>query len=382
MNSVWAVFRKEWLDTRRDIKGILPMLFMPVIFALTNYGALSFIVSMQQEQPEFVLSVLNSEGAQPLIAELQNQGIAIKSFNGNPVAAVANGQVAMVLRIPEHFATRFREQRTANIELIWDLSRNDHHATASRIKSHVNTWLRTIGAQRLILRGISPEAAHVGQIIDVNTAKEQQMAMRILGSVPLFLVLVAFIAGAGVATEMAAGEREGRTLETLLLAPSAKYKLLLGKWLMACSLSMMVMVLALFGQFLAIHFAPTAELGLRVTLALTDYLLVLLVLTPLVVLANSLLLFISLQARSLKDAQTYTQLVTLLPTATGLYVLLANHKTSVAIASTPLLGNQALIADVLSGRTVPATHILFNTVGCIAVATLCATLAVKAFRLR
>ena len=382
MKLALVVFRKEWLDTLRDIKGILPMLLMPLIFALTNYGALSFIVSMQQEQPELIVDVMHQESALPLIKELNAAGIKTRLFSGEPIEAIRSGEAQLILRIPEHFTERFAAQRMANIELIWDLSRNDHHATANKVKNRVNTWLRTIGAQRLILRGVSPEAAQVGQVIDINTAKDQQMAMRILGSVPLFLVLVAFIAGAGVATEMAAGEREGRTLETLLLAPTRKHNLLLGKWLMACSLSLVVMILALIGQAFAVYFSPTAELGLRVELSITDYLKVLGVLCPLIIFANSLLIFISLQARSLKDAQTYTQLVTLLPTATGLYVLLANQKTTLIIACIPLLGNQALIADILSGNNIPTLGYLINGATCFASGLLFSLFSVKSFRLR
>ena len=291
MNKVWVVFKKEWLDTRRDIKGVLPILVMPLLFALTSYGVLSLVVLMQKDNPEFVLSVINPEHAAPLIAKLQAEGINTKPFTGNAQDEVRNGTVAMVMRIPDTFIDNFRDQRMANIELIWDLSRNEHHATANRVKSITSQWFQTLGAQRLILRGVSPQAAHVGQIFDVNTAREQQMAMRILGSVPLFLVLVAFIACAGVATEMAAGEREGRTLETLLMVPVAKHWLFLGKWLMACSLSLIVMTMALLGQFLAIRYAPTADLGLRVDLSFTDYARVFILLVPLVALANSLLLF-------------------------------------------------------------------------------------------
>ncbi|HEY7771680.1 MAG TPA: ABC transporter permease subunit [Marinagarivorans sp.] len=382
MKMIWTVFKKEWLDTRRDIKGVLPILIMPLLFALTSYGVLNFVAAMQQDKPEFTLPVMNGDQAAPLLAALHEAGLKTTGFSGDPIAQVREGEVPMVLRIPDSFSEQFREQQMANIELIWDLSRNEHQATANRVKSVVARWYQTLGAQRLIFRGVSPQAAHVGQVVDVNTAREQQMAMRILGSVPLFLVLVAFIACAGVATEMAAGEREGRTLETLLMVPIAKHWLFAGKWLMACSLSMVVVTLALFGQFMAIKMAPTAELGLRIDVSLQDYLQVFVLLVPLVALANSLLLFISLRARSLKDSQTYTQLVTLLPTATGLYVLLSGKSTSLAIAAIPLLGSQALITDALSGLSLSAGMIALNALTCLMLAAGFAFAGVSAFKLR
>ncbi len=402
MSAIWTVFKKEWLDTRRDLKSILPILLMPILFALVNYGALTFVTKMQQTEPAFVLDVLNGEAAQPLMQALEASGITVRAFDTNSTipnnrdkgnsdggsdvngihSAIQDGKTTMVLSIPQSFSQDFRAQRIANIELVWDLSRNDQHARANKVKNVINTWLRTISTQRMILRGISPESAYVGRVVDVNIAAERKMAMRIMGSVPLLLVIVAFIAGAGVATEMAAGEREGRTLETLLMTPVANYALLIGKWLMACSLSIGVMVLALLSQLLAIHYAPLSDMGIRFEASWGDYGMIFLLLIPLIFLSNALLLFLSLKARSLKDAQIYTQLVTLLPTATGMYVLLAGEKTQTVTASIPLLGNQALITDVLSGAGMSPLYIVLNTLSCLILTALMGLFSAKAFKLR
>lgn len=381
--AMGSVIAKEWLDLTRDIKGIMPVLLMPILFALTSLGALHFIVSTQKQAPSFTLAVSNAHLAAPLIQQLNESGIATQVFEGyDPVAAVKSGDEAIILHIPDHFNDAFRQQKTANIELIWNLSRTDLQATANRIKRIGQNWFATIGAQRLILQGVSPQAAQVGQVVDVNTAKDQQMAMRILGSVPLFLVIVAFIASAGIATEMAAGEREGRTIEALLITPVPTLHLFLGKWLTAVSLSMVIMLFALIGQYLAIHFAPTAELGLRLSFSLPEFACVFVILLPLILLANSLLLCIAFRARSLKDSQTYTQLMTLLPTATGLYVLINGEQTTLQSAAIPLLGSQSLITDALSGTAVSGHLLLTNAAANLLLAAVFGWLAVKAFRIR
>lgn len=374
---------KEWLDLSRDLKGIMPVLLMPVLFALTSLGALHFIVSTQKQSPSFTLVVSNAHLAAPLIQQLNQNGIATRSFNGeDPVEAVKNGVEVAILHIPPNFIEAFRQQKAANIELIWNLSRTDLQATTNRVKRICQNWFATIGAQRLILQGISPQAAQVGQVVDVNTAKDQQMAMRILGSVPLFLVIVAFIASAGIATEMAAGEREGRTLEALLITPVPTLFLFLGKWLTAVSLSVVIMLFALVGQYLAIHFSPTAELGLRLSFSAREFVCVFIILLPLILLANSLLLCIAFRARSLKDSQTYTQLMTLLPTATGLYVLINGEQATLQSAMIPLLGSQALITDALSGIALSWHLLLSNALANLFLAALFGMFAIKAFKIR
>ncbi len=379
------VFKKEWLDVRRDAKGLLPIVLMPLLFAFTSYGALSFFASLQQEKPDQELNIIHPERAAPLIQALNEAGIRTLTFGGDEAQAIAqirSGETSMVLNIPEDFDSDFRQQRSANIELIWDVSRTEQHAIAGRIKWVANTWFRTLGAQRLILRGVSPEAAQVGQVVDVNTAKEQQMAMRLLGSVPLYLVLVAFMAGAGIATELAAGEREGRTLETLLLTPVPNAALFTGKWLMLTSMSTLVITLTLVGQFIAIKCAPVAELGLRVELGFGHFVAVLALLIPLLILASALLLFVSLQSRSLKDSQTYTQLLTIVPTATGVYLMLSGVSTTAVLAAAPLLGTQALITDALSGNTITPLAVVLNITTSLSVAFGFAVLGMKGLKLR
>lgn len=382
LRAVRSVFIKEWLDLTRDIKGILPVLLMPILFALTSFGALHFIVGTQKQSPSFTLAVSNAHLATPLIQQLNEHGIETRAFTGDdPVVAVTSGEEPMVLHLPEQFNENFRQQNVANAELIWNLSRTDQQATANKIKSIAHNWFATIGAQRLILQGISPQAAQVGQIVDINTAKDQQMAMRILGSVPLFLVIVALIASAGIATEMAAGEREGRTLEALLSAPVPTVYLFIGKWLTAVSLSLVIMVFALIGQYLAIYFAPTAELGLRLSFSFSEFASVFIILLPLVLLANSLLLCIAFRARSLKDSQTYTQLMTLLPTATGLYVLINGEQTDLQSAAIPLLGSQSLITDALSGTSGSFELVMLNALANLLLAAIFGVLAIKAFKI-
>ncbi len=74
--AMGSVIAKEWLDLTRDIKGILPVLLMPVLFALTSLGALHFIVSTQKQAPSFTLAVSNAHLAAPLIQQLNESGIA------------------------------------------------------------------------------------------------------------------------------------------------------------------------------------------------------------------------------------------------------------------------------------------------------------------
>jgi ABC-type Na+ efflux pump permease subunit len=58
-----------------------------------------------------------------------------------------------------------------------------------------------------------------------------------LATLPVFLVLAAFVTGMNLAIDATAGERERRSLEALLVSPASTTTIVAGKWLVAAALS-------------------------------------------------------------------------------------------------------------------------------------------------
>jgi sodium transport system permease protein len=355
--QIIAVLRKEILDARRDYKALMPALLMPVLFAGLTYGGIWFFVSLQDQPQSYELAVQGAERAEPLMDALREAGISITSAPADIGDAVASGVLDMVLIIPDSFNQEFRNQKRASVDLVWDVSRMDSHTKVNFVRQQIQRWAATTGALRLLLRGHSPEVAQVLVINDVNVATDQRMVSRMVAGLPMVLLLIAFASGAGMCSEMAAGERENRTLEPLLINPVSHSALFAGKWLAALCITFVITLVGAVLQLAAINLAPTGELGLHVALGSQDLFLILVILLPVIILATALALLVSFLSKSFKDAQSYNQLLMLVPVVPGVYALWADSGSTTAGMLVPLLGPQLLIADIFSGEAINSWHI-------------------------
>ncbi len=374
--QILIVVKKEILDARRDLKAIMPGLMMPLLFAAMTYGSIQFLVSMRDQPPSFELAVEGAERAAPLMDALREAGIAIVPAPADPVEAVSSKQLDMVLIVPQDFQELFRAQKRANLDLVWDVSRMDSHTQVGYVKRQIHQWAATTGSLRLLLRGVSPEVSQVLSVSDVNVASDQKMASNILGSLPMIILLFAFVAGAGMSSEMAAGERENRTLEPVLITPVSHMTLFLGKWASAILVTLGITVIGVALQLFAVNAAPLEELGLRSVLTLGDFLVTMMILIPVIVLATALQLLVSFLSKSFKDAQSYNQLLMLLPVIPGVYVLLSGSSLETWKMWVPLLGPQLLIVEIFSGQSMSWLNMAIAALSSCILATGCARMAV------
>lgn len=376
LKQLIAIVRKETLDARRDIKAIMPALMMPLIFAVMTYGSISFVVTLQDQPVSFELAVQGADRAVPLMDALREGGIEIVTAPADPAAAVGAGKLDMVLIIPEDFNEQFRAQKRATLDLIWDVSRMDSHASVNRVKQQIQHWATTNGALRLLLQGLSPEVSQVLAINDINVASDQKMASKMLAGLPMIFLLLAFVSGAGLCSEMAAGERENNTLEPLMITPVAPATLLVGKLAAAFLFTLGLTIIGVGLQLWSVNAAPLEQLGLRVSLGAGAFATILVILIPVIFLATALQLLVSFLSKSFKDAQTYNQLLVLLPVAPGLYVLLSDIGMATSKMWVPLLGPQLLIVAIFGGQSVHWLDIAIAAFTSLVVATACAAFAV------
>ena len=83
-------------------------------------------------------------------------------------------------------------------------------------------YTRSVGETRLVLRGVAPAAIAAIRVLERDFATAADRAGRALATMPIFVLLAAFIGGMSVAADVAAGERERGTLESLLLHPMGR----------------------------------------------------------------------------------------------------------------------------------------------------------------
>lgn len=360
-NTVRVVARKELLDGVRDRRSLGSALLLPLFGPILIAVMFSIILTEEADEGPVALPVVGPEHAVALIEHLESQNIEVVAPPDDPRAAVAAGEEDVVLEIHPEFDAEFRSGRPAPVSLYVDTSRREGRVPVRKVRTAIETYSGKIGTLRLLARGIDPKLARPVAVGEVDTATPQQKAANLLAMVPMFVMLAVFVGGMFMATDATAGERERKSLEPLLLTPTGRGALVLGKWAATTAFSSLGLVITLVGSTVAMAQLPLDEVGLNVAFGPADALWVLGLLLPLAPMAAAMQMFVASFAKSFREAQTYLSMLTMLPTLPGVFLTLEPLPPDGWASAVPVLGQQVLLLGVLRGDALPLWAALAST---------------------
>ncbi len=140
--------------------------------------------------------------------------------------------------------------------------------------------------------------------------KRENWGEKIGGMIPYFIFMLCLQGAMIPATDLGAGEKERGTLETLLISPIERHKLVLGKFLTialagATSALITVSSMAVWGLVISQGMAIKMVSEFMSAINAIDFVLMFLMLVPVVAIFSAVLLSLSIYARSFKEAQGY-----------------------------------------------------------------------------
>jgi len=185
------------------------------------------------------------------------------------------------------------------------------------------------------------------------------------------VMMSAFVGGMYVATDSTAGERERGSLEPLLGNPASRTSLVLGKWLATSALAGTSMLMTLVTAGIALSRAPLEDLGIEMSFGVRDALQVAVVMLPVATFAAGVQLLVATFARSFREAQTYLSVMTLLPMMPGMWLTIMPMDAAVWTMWVPILGQQAVLMDVIRGNAVGPASFVIPAVLAVVVALVC-----------
>lgn len=208
-------------------------------------------------------------------------------------------------------------------------------------------------ARRLEARGLPAGFVHpVSKQWGTDLATPSRQALSILGMIlPYLIIIFTFLGGFYPAVDLAAGEKERQTLETLLLAPVGRTEIALGKYLTILTTSLTAALLGVAS--LAVSFRFFVPAGLRelfdfqVTAA--EVLPVALLMVPPAMSFAGILLAVSIYARSFKEAQNYIAPLQFILIVPALASVLPGIEMNAGLALVPLVNVSLLARDFLKG---------------------------------
>lgn len=356
MKGLAIVFKKEVRENLRDRRALFNSLLLgPLLFPVLFVGLMWFLDSAEQERAEKILElpVVGAQYAPSLIRFLEQQGVVIQPDPENPEDMVRNQKVPVVIRILPEFAENWAQGIPAPIEVISDISRQESNVPIRRVKHLLLGYGQQIGALRLQLRGISPQLASPIMIRDVDLSTPKSRAILAIIFLPYVLMITAFTGATHLAMDTTAGEKERKSLEPLLINPVPRWQIMTGKMLTTTVFAMASLALTLVSFRIVLPLMPVGAFGMDLTLGLATLLRILLVVSPVAILAAALLTLLASFAKSYREAQSYMGLVILIPMVPSLIFMANPVRAESWMMNVPLFSQNMLIGEIIRDQSVP-----------------------------
>ncbi len=383
MKKIFVIFHKELLDNLRDYRSWITGLFWALFGPLILGGMIMLLGNTIRENVDEPLNlpVAGAEHAPNLIAFLEQQDVIIETAPADPEAAVIAGDINVALIIPQDYGEDFSAGETANVQLVFDSTRQSAISDINRAENMLEGYSGYIGLLRLSLRGVSPEVMRVIQIEEVDTATPQSQALIFISMLPYFIIFAIFNGASAVIIDATAGERERGSLEPLLINPLPRSLVAIGKMISAIPFAIFNLIITLVGFAAIFRILPVEELlGIQIGLDVGALIAIFFICLPIVLLACAIQTLIASFAKTTKEAGTYLPFIGLIPSLPGLALAFLPVKPELWTMLIPTFGQQILINQFLRSEPISGMNIFISTVVTILLSSIITYIAIRLYQ--
>ncbi len=352
MSRAWVVFVKELGDNLRDRRSLVTALLYALMGPLTLLPLLS-LVGRVGDTKVLHVAVAGADNAPGLVEHLRERDIDVKPAPPDPERAVRDLEEDVIVVIPASFGADFRAGKPATVRVISDRSRQTALGEVSRVMRAIDEYGRTVGALRLLARGLAPEIVSAIALEVDDTSTPESKGAALLAIVPMMLLMSLLLGGANVAVDATAGERERGSLEPLLSTPISSLELVAGKLGAIMTYSMITLVVAAVGFVVALSLGPDIP-DMKLGLTPGGALRLVLTFVPVLLPVASMQFLLASRSRTVKEAQAATTLLSGLPAIPGMFLAFVPFKAQLVWMTVPLFAQSVLVNEVLRGSPRPA----------------------------
>jgi sodium transport system permease protein len=375
-----AIIHKELLDGLRDRRAVASAFSFPMFAPLLIAFMLNSLATSNETPLD--IAIIGAEQAPGLVDFIDGQGIDLSDPPADTEAAqaaIADGDLHVVLVIPSDYGEKFRSGRPARVEMLIDDSQDAARAGIATARQLLQAYGGHIGTLRLMARGVDPGLVSPIMLDEQSLSNPQKRAANLLDMIIMFVVLGAFVCSMYIAIEAAAGERERKSLEPLLINPTPRWLLVTGKWLASVAFGVAGILFTLICLVVVFQQLELETLGFRIILDVSTALQIFLIALPLAPFAGAAQLLIASFTRSFKEAQLYISLSLTLPMLPGMIMSINPIKTESWMLAVPLLGQQLMGTQLLRGEGIEPLSYLLASAGTLAISVFFLYLTVRLF---
>lgn len=386
MKNIITIASKEFLDTLRDKRTlimmvIIPILIFPLIFSLVT--KLQRNVIEKEQSSSLVTGIINLDQDNELQQFLQAQsGLTIVPLQdrGQMEDLIRRDSLQIGVVIEKGFTENLESLKSGQVNVYYSETKL---TIRQRFSGIISGYASEVLRERIVSQGLEESFIEPVKTEYINVASDQEVIGKLAGGfLPYLFVIFCFMGSMYPAIDLFTGEKERKTLETLLTTPVSRLDILVGKMAVVVSSGLLSAVLAILGLFVAVRTTagmPDVFAGL-VSGMLSVYfvLLLLLMLLPLTIFFAGIMVPMTIYAKSYKEAQSILSPMTFFVIFPAIIGLMPGIELTTVTALIPIVNISLATKEILAG-TIQTPLLLITIISLIAYATISVLFCVRWF---
>ena len=354
-----VIAKKEIMDLTRDRRTMMMMFVVP-FFAMPLMFALVFNLqkNIQEKAEDKILKVaiIGSEYAPELSSAFSNSdGMSIfEDISIDSIGNFINDEIIdAAIIIDKNYLNNINNFKQASI-VVQFKGTESTGTTKNRVREVIDSIEKKIVGERMEQMEIEPEMLKAYDINIIDVASKQEIIGKAAGGfLPYMFVIFGFMGALYPALDLGSGEKERGTLETILSSPANRLDIVLGKVIVVSLSAILSAVIGLLGFFIGIN--TFADLPSQLTTVIGEIanaetvLMVMSLVLPICVFFSSILLGLSIYAKSFKEAQSITSPLSFVIFVPILISLTPGINLDAVTALIPILNVSLATKDIIAG---------------------------------
>ncbi|HMX03776.1 MAG TPA: ABC transporter permease [Chitinophagales bacterium] len=364
MKNVFTIFKKEIKDILRDKRTLTVMLIIPLFVYPAIFVGISKYVAGQTEkagQETLRIAIIDNGNANhfsKFVAGMPNTSIKQIADTTSAQTMINNDSIDVAYYFPAGYDSAIAKLEPTTFEYFYTSTNNEFEVAI--IENLNNAYKQQLIKEKLEDNHLSGTILEPAKPVSRNLASSrEQIGSMIGGILPYFFIIFCMIGCMYPAIDLAAGEKERGSLETLLVSSASRLEIYLGK-LITVTLSGFISAMAsiagiiMSGKLIGADasqdggIAQIADL-LNGIMEPGSIAMMLLILLPLNIFFAAVTLMLSIYARSFKEAQSMITPLMIFIVFPTIFGMLPGVTLDYGTALVPILNVSLGAKEIISG---------------------------------
>lgn len=362
-----TVYRKEMMEMFRDKRTIFSTIILPfILYPLLFVGVSSFMMrqTAKLEEQGAIIALadsVNNIASQMITRQLKEiENFDIIPYSQSTEKLYNEKNVHSIIAISDSVQSGGIPVYIVSVQM--DKSTDRGRLISEKVGRALREAETDLIKFRLAEYGLSSEIVSTVRVAQKDTSTAQKKLGSLLGAILPYLLIMLLIAGASVvAGDLVAGEKERKTLETLLVSSAQRNEIVLGKYLTVITFALINVAVNLFSLYFSMR-SIASQSGLElagVKFPTNGFLMLFLALIPLATFYAAVLLSISTFSRNMKEARSYEQPILLVSMLLAMSSFFPAIELTNGLALIPVI-NISLLFKAVMMSDYKVTHLLLT----------------------